>query len=88
MTNTMQKTQSDKTQPEAGPTKKAQLIRLLKSRHGADAAALSKRLGWQPHTVRAALSGLRKAGYGIAAERAEGKPLRNRITAAPEKSNG
>ena len=88
MTNTMQKTQSDKTQPEAGPTKKAQLIRLLKGRHGADAATLSKRLGWQPHTVRAALSGLRKAGCGIAAERAEGKPLRYRITAAPEESNG
>ena len=32
---------------------------------GADLAALQKSTGWQPHSVRAALSTLRKAGYRI-----------------------
>ena len=69
-------------------TKKAQLIRLLKAKAGADIFALSKRLEWQPHTTRAALSGLRKAGYEIGIERPEGKPPRYRITAEPELANG
>ncbi len=41
------------------------LIQLLKARLGRDVAALSGKLGWQPHTTRAALSRLRKAGYAI-----------------------
>jgi predicted ArsR family transcriptional regulator len=46
-------------------TKGDQLIRLLQARSGRDIAALSAELGWQPHTTRAALSRLRKAGYTI-----------------------
>ena len=46
-------------------TKGDQLIQLLKARSGCDIAALSAKLGWQPHTTRAALSRLRKAGYAI-----------------------
>ncbi len=46
-------------------TKGDRLIQLLKARSGADTAALSAKLGWQPHTTRAALSRLRKAGYAI-----------------------
>lgn len=65
-------------------TKKDQLIRMLSGKAGTDVAAVSKKLGWQSHTTRAALSGLRKAGYEIAAEKPEGgKPTRYRITAAP-----
>ena len=41
------------------------LIQLLKARSGCDIAALSGKLGWQPHTTRAALSRLRKAGHAI-----------------------
>lgn len=67
-----------------GLTKKAQLIRLLGSKHGADLQTLAGKLGWQPHTTRAALSRLRKAGYVLTAESAgEGKPLRYRITGTP-----
>lgn len=47
-------------------TKKDQLIRLLGSKSGRDIKSLSAKLGWQQHTTRAALSGLRKAGYEIA----------------------
>ena len=47
-------------------TKKAQLIKLLGRKSGADIVALSDKLGWQQHTTRAALSGLRKATNGSA----------------------
>jgi predicted ArsR family transcriptional regulator len=47
------------------PTKRDRLIRLLKAGSGRDIAALSRNLGWLPHTTRAALSRLRKAGYVI-----------------------
>ncbi|MDF0596898.1 DUF3489 domain-containing protein [Psychromarinibacter halotolerans] len=76
------------TKPKSRGTKKAQLIRLLKAKAGADIASISKRLGWQPHTTRAALSGLRKAGYVLSMDRSEGKPPRYRITAEPEAANG
>ena len=46
-------------------TKVAILKRLLSRKSGADLAALQSATGWQPHSVRAALSGLRKAGYII-----------------------
>ena len=50
----------------ATPTsKKDQLIALLRGKGGADVQALSDALGWQPHTVRAALTGLRKAGITV-----------------------
>lgn len=66
-------------------TKKAQLIRMLSSKAGADVAAISKRLGWHDHTTRAVMSGLRKAGYQISSAKPEnGKSRRYRITARPE----
>ena len=46
-------------------TKGDRLIELLKARSGRDITALSDKLGWQPHTTRAALSRLRKTGYAI-----------------------
>ncbi|MCO6384915.1 DUF3489 domain-containing protein [Oceanicola sp. 502str15] len=78
--------ETSKTKPRT--TKKMQLIRLLKAKAGADIASLSTRLEWQPHTTRAALSGLRKAGYEIGVERPEGKAPRYRITGVPEAENG
>jgi len=56
-------------------TKKEQLIRMLHAKTGANADTISRKLGWQVHTTRAAITGLKKAGYDIAAEKAEpGKP--------------
>jgi hypothetical protein len=37
---------------------------------GATLAALVKATGWLPHTTRAALTGLRKKGFGIQRRRA------------------
>jgi predicted ArsR family transcriptional regulator len=70
------------------PTKKSQLIRLLSKEGGADAASISKKFGWLPHTTRATLSGLRKAGYEISSMKAgTGKPTRYRIMGAPEEQS-
>lgn len=49
----------------AKATKKAQLIALLQRKSGMTIADASAKLGWQQHTTRAALTGLRKAGYEI-----------------------
>ena len=46
-------------------TKKARLIALLNARNGARTPTICKSLDWQKHTVRAALSGLRKEGHVI-----------------------
>lgn len=67
-------------------TKTAILRKLLSRKAGADLAALQTATGWQPHSVRAELSGLRKAGYTI--DRAEpakpGSGAVYRITSGPE----
>lgn len=67
---------------EAPKSKKNQLIDLLRAKGGADVQALSDTLGWQPHTVRAALTGLRKAGIAIEKMPVrEGERTRYRINA-------
>ncbi|WP_320177247.1 DUF3489 domain-containing protein [Roseovarius pacificus] len=66
-------------------TKKDRLIRMLSGKDGADTGSISRKLGWQNHTTRAAMSGLRKAGFEIAATKPDaGKPTRYRITAVPK----
>lgn len=67
-----------------GTTKKDQLIKLLGTKTGADIKTLSERLGWQQHTTRAAMSGLRKAGYEVAGVRsAKGDLSKFRILSVP-----
>ena len=72
------------TKPKPKPatiTKKTQLINLLSKNTGCDIAGISKRFGWLPHTTRAALSRLRKAGYEISSEQTgKGKTSKYRIT--------
>ena len=46
-------------------TKRDRPVRLLKASAGREIAALSRELGWQPHTTRAALTRLRQAVYAI-----------------------
>lgn len=66
-------------------TKMDQLIKLLRTKSGADIKVLSNKLGWQQHTTRAALTGLRKAGYVISAEKPEkGGIAKYRIMSVPK----
>ncbi len=64
-------------------TKQARLVDLLDGDHGASIADLTAALGWLPHTVRAALTGLRKRGYEIE-RRVEDGASRYRIIAKRE----
>jgi hypothetical protein len=66
-------------------TKKAKMIAMLSRKSGADVPNLSSTLGWLPHTTRAALSGLRKAGYEITSVKpGNRKPSRYQIMGSPE----
>lgn len=56
---------STSSQTKPRETKIATVQRLLGRKSGADIGALQKATGWQAHSVRAALSGLRKAGCQI-----------------------
>ncbi|AML51909.1 hypothetical protein RC74_12105 [Falsihalocynthiibacter arcticus] len=52
-------------QRKQNKTKKDRLIALLSKPNGPGVSVLCKALSWQKHTVRAALSGLRKQGLAI-----------------------
>ena len=47
------------------PSKKQTIERLLKRRNGTTLADMIKATGWQPHSVRAAMSRIRKTGTVI-----------------------
>lgn len=60
------------TKPVRSPkpaSKTDQLKAALARKCGASSSALEKKLGWQKHTVRAAISRLRKAGVDIVTEK-------------------
>jgi predicted ArsR family transcriptional regulator len=57
------------SQPE--PSKREQLVKLLARDSGATLDAMIALTGWLPHTVRAALTGLRKEGYVITSDKVE-----------------
>ena len=48
-----------------GPSKAEQVIKLLTRAKGATAPELTETTGWQPHSCRAFLTGLRKKGHVI-----------------------
>ena len=56
------------------PSKKARLEAMLRRPKGATQKQLEKSLGWQPHTVRAAISRLRKSGVGVLLDRSAKTP--------------
>ena len=76
MANTMPQT---KTMPQV--TKRAQLVALLERKEGASLNDMVAATGWQPHTTRAALTGLRKSGKTIESKKADG--VRRYRIAAP-----
>ena len=62
-------TTSTKTRPASAnnraDTKIGSVIRLLARKQGATLDELIKATGWQSHTVRAAMTGLKKKGHSI-----------------------
>mgnify|MGYP001820028828 FL=1 len=68
------------TRTSANKSKKARLVGLLGRRRGATIRQLQKALDWQRHTIRAAISRLRKDGAEITLDRS-GKTPAYRIDA-------
>lgn len=46
-------------------TKRALLTKLIKRKSGASIGAIQNKLNWQPHTIRAEISRLRKQGLVV-----------------------
>lgn len=71
--------------PNQRVTKTERVRAMLTRPKGATLEAICKATGWQQHSARAFLSGLRKVGYKIERNAAEdGKGSVYRITASPE----
>lgn len=57
---------SSKERPAVRPgTKKALLVDLLRRPEGATIAEIQQATGWQPHTARAAITGLKKKNFAV-----------------------
>jgi hypothetical protein len=54
--------------PRAG-SKQGQIIALMTRKTGATLEDMVEATGWLPHTTRAALTGLRRKGYGLAKDK-------------------
>jgi hypothetical protein len=68
------------TNDQRRTSKKATIEALVRRTGGVAITELMAATGWQEHSVRAALTGLRKAGHVIARERNDGSATRYRIT--------
>ena len=67
------KTQTtDIVAPKAG-SKQAKLVKMLSQKNGVTITKASEVLGWQAHTTRATLTGLKKRGYLIERQDRDGK---------------
>lgn len=75
---------ADAPSPSAAPkppSKQAQVIALLERPEGVTLEAIVAATGWQPHSARAVLSGLRKSGYDINSDKPVGGERVYRIVA-------
>ena len=53
------------TTPERPQTKAERLLAMLRAPAGASVEEVAEALGWQHHTVRAAITGVRKKGHEV-----------------------
>ncbi|MDX3911591.1 MAG: DUF3489 domain-containing protein [Sphingobium sp.] len=58
--------------PVEKATKQVQLLTLIQRQNGATAPEIIEATGWLPHTIRAAVTALRKRGHDIYNERVDG----------------
>ena len=54
-----------KKQPAKRVNKREKALTLMRRPQGATLTELNKSTGWQPHSARAVISGLRKVGHAI-----------------------
>ena len=55
----------------AKPTKTATILKLLRRPKGASVAELQKAVGWKDHSIRAALTALRKKGHDVVRDQSD-----------------
>jgi hypothetical protein len=68
------------TTAAARPSKKASVLGLLQRPQGAAIGELTEATGWQPHSVRAVLTGFRTEGKELIRAKGEGGTTRYRIS--------
>jgi len=61
-------------------TKTATILKLLCRPKGASIAELRKAIGWKDHSIRAALTGLRKKGHEVVRDKCNGKISRYHVS--------
>ena len=64
----------------AKPTKTATILKFLRRPKGATIAELRKAVGWKDHSIRAALTGLRKKGHDIQRDKSDAGVSRYRVS--------
>ena len=64
----------------AKPTKTATILKLLRRPKGATIAELRKVIGWKDHSIRAALTGLRKKGLDVVRDKSAAGISRYRVS--------
>ena len=64
----------------AKPTKTATILKLLRRPKGASIAELKKAVGWKDHSIRAALTGLRKKGHDVVRDKSDAGISRYRVS--------
>ncbi len=78
----MQTTKNAAGLSKAKKTKKDRLCTLMRRKSGASIATLQRELGWQQHTVRAAISGVRKTGETVKKQTIRHRRLQHQKQAA------
>ncbi|SHK47134.1 Protein of unknown function [Shimia gijangensis] len=73
-----------KSKKRTGRTKVEILRKLVSRPNGVTVTQIQKRLVWQPHTIRAAISRLRSSGLPIALDRS-GRAARYRVVSGEER---
>ena len=68
--------------PVRAGTKQATLVDMMRTAAGATIAQMGAKTGWQPHSVRAALTGLRKRGIAVTRAKDDTETTIYRIGAA------
>lgn len=85
-TGTLSHSGTGSARKDKAPTKTERLIAMLMTQTGASITEISEAFGWLPHTTRAALSGLRKAGHLVERIKAPGEASRYRIRQAGDEA--
>ena len=66
------------------PSKIAAIIGLLQRDQGGTLNQMVQATGWQPHTTRAALTGLRKKGHNVARSKFDNETRYNIVSVEPQ----